>query len=123
MLARLGEIHYLHGLPGTMLGNWFRSFLAWYSATPASGFVPTALLLSHFDPQNFQRGLSLLGLFSPDIACSTPSSPMMGAMGDMENGAGIEELKDTTTKLPNGGYGWIIVAIAVAMNAVTWGML
>jgi hypothetical protein len=115
---RLGEKQYLHEFPGQCSGTCLVLFshrILRHRSTDiycftSRTFQPAApskrALPSRFIP--FHPGLAL--------------RLMTGARGDTENGVGSEELKDTATTLPNGGYGWIIVGVAVAMNAVTWGM-
>lgn len=49
----------------------------------------------------------------------------MTASSDTEKGGETttEPEASTTPKLPNGGYGWVIVTVAILLNAVTWGAL
>jgi hypothetical protein len=40
---------------------------------------------------------------------------------DLENDAASSTSADSTIKLPNGGYGWVILGAAVAVHAIAWG--
>lgn len=42
---------------------------------------------------------------------------------DIENDAASSSSEESTTKLPNGGYGWVILGAAVAVHAIAWGRM
>lgn len=42
---------------------------------------------------------------------------------DTENDAASSLSEDSTIKLPNGGYGWVILGAAIAVHAIAWGRM